>query len=242
MKKYLGLLLIAAMVLLVLPITPNGPLVSLLFPSLMQPQCQTIPLDQSTQPVKYQVRSDQQFNSILSVTASNIGSLPIVSISSIQSFKQYKDFTDNMNDGLKILNDKLHFTIPILQGTQEEYQEVSKTITQYVTPICAYNDMVYSARHLNVSDPNSINEFYIKIGIFSMELALIATAAYATPSYLLVGNLYRFSGLQIYAVSCPSCISTILSNAHWFIRTSFVEETVVIINTALDGINKELTR
>lgn len=199
-------------------------------------QCQS-----SQQSVSNQISErDELYDSLLSNSATSIGSLPLITSSGIQSFEQYKELADTMNDGAKILNAGFEHQIPFLEDTLEGYDKASKIIVKYAPLIGSYNDMVNAARNVDVSNPDSATCFYIQTGIFSLELTLISTAVYAGPAYVIVGNAYRASGLQFIAFKCPSCVSTVLSHAHWFVRTTFVEGTVATLTVTLNEINNLL--
>lgn len=197
------------------------------------PECQSTPFTASNQ-----ISQDSKpYDSFLLVTAKSVGNLPPLDPSNIESFEQYKNFADTMNDGIRILNEGLlGYQIPFLKGTQEEYDKATKTITKYTPMVSSYNNMVSSAKNVNTSDQNSVMCFYTRSAIFSLELALISSAIYSAPAYTLVGTVYRSSGLQTVAFKCASCVSTVLSNANWFVRTTFVEGTVSVIFIILNGI------
>lgn len=197
------------------------------------PECQSTQLSASNQ-ISGGIES---YNNLLLIAAKSIGALPALDSSNIQSFEQYKNFVDTMNDGVRILNEELGYQIQFLKGTQDEYDKASKIITKYAPMVSSYNNMVHSARNVDTSDQNSMTCFYTQSAIFSLELTLISSAVYAGPAYSLVGTVYRSSGLQTVAFKCASCVSTALSNAHWFVRTTFVEGTASAIITTLNGIN-----
>lgn len=197
-------------------------------------ECQSIQMNESNQ---ISVENNA-YHSLLLITAASIGNLPAFDLSDVKTFDQYKQFVDTMNDSVKILNEKLGYQIPYLAGTQEEYERSTKIITKYTPLVNSYNKMIYSAKQVDTSNQNSITCFYIQSATFSLELTLISTAIYSGTAYGLVGTIYRSSGLQSVAFKCASCVSTILSNAHWFVRATFVEGTAVAFSTILHGINK----
>ena len=175
------------------------------------------------------------YDSLMLSTANYMGNLPVLDLQDVNTFEQYHNFVDKVNDAIKILNrEKLGMQIPLLQYTPDEYDKISKIITKFVPLINEYNDMILSAKNLHdAKNQNSINNFYIKTGVFSVMLLLVVTAAYAGPSYTLVGTLYRSSGLTTMAFKCPSCVSVVLSNAHWAVRGYFVEATANILDSVL---------
>lgn len=168
-------------------------------------------------------------NSILSTTASSIGELPTLDFQTVDTFEQYKTFADTMNDGILIVNRELGPNIPLLETTQEGYGKISNMITKHAPLIKSYNNMVIAAQKVDTSNPNSISCFYTRTAIFSVELTLISTSFSAGTSYKIVGEVYRASGLQSFAFKCPSCVSTSLSNAHWFVRTYFIQASSLIV-------------
>jgi len=177
-------------------------------------------------------------SSILSTTAGSIGKLPTLDLETVETFEEYKDFADTMNDGIWIANKELGRDIPLLETTQEGYEKISKTIIKYAPMVNSYNNMVYAAQKVDSSDQNSISCFYTRTAIFSLELTLISTSFYAGMSYKVVGEVYRASGLTHLAFKCPSCVSTALSNAHWFVRTYFVQGTSVVVIGIANEIEK----
>lgn len=182
-------------------------------------------------------------NSLLSTTASSIGKLPQIDFQTVETFEQYQAFADTMNDGIQIVNRDLTGTnIPLLENTQEGYGKISNIITKHAPLIKSYNHMVNSAQEVDVSDSNSISCFYTRTAIFSVELTLISTSFSAGTSYKVVGEVYRASGLQSFAFKCPSCVSATLSNAHWFVRTSFVEATSLVVVGVLGFFNYSISQ
>lgn len=170
---------------------------------------------------------------VLSI-AYNIGKLPVLDMRDVNTVEQYHNFVDKVNGAIKILNNnKLGMQIPTLQYTQEEYDKISKVITKYVPLVSEYNDMISAAKNTNPSNQDSINNFYVKTTVFSIMLTLVVSAAYAAPSYALVGTVYRSSGLTTMAFKCPACVSMVLSEAHWAIRGMFVSTTATVLDAAL---------
>jgi len=183
--------------------------------------------------------SNINYNSLILSTASYMGSLPVLNLEDVNSIEQYHDFVDKVNDAIKILNEqKLGMQIPLLNYAPDEYDKISKVITKFVPLIHEYNDMILAAKNIHASNHDSINNFYIKTGIFSLILLLVVTAAYAAPSYALVGTLYRSSGLTTMAFKCPSCVSVVLSEAHWAVRGYFVETTANVLDYTLTTMSK----
>lgn len=183
--------------------------------------------------------SNLDYDSLMLSTASYMGTLPVLNLEGVNSFEQYHDFVDKVNDAIKILNsEKLGMQIPLLQYAPDEYDKISKIITKFLPLIQEYNDMISAAKNVHALNQDSINNFYIKTGIFSVMLLLVVTAAYAAPSYWIVGTLYRSSGLTTMAFKCPSCVSVVLSEAHWAVRSYSVEATANVLDYTLTTISK----
>lgn len=178
------------------------------------------------------------YNETLITTVNQLGSLPLIDLTKLETAQQYKEFADHVNDAIRILNadGKLGYQIPMLEGTVEEYQKLSRVVTEYGPLIRPYNNLVTASREFDIHNETSVNVFYVKGGVFSIEVAIIATTFYAKPVYEVVGTIYRASGLQTIAFKCGPCVSVILENAHWFVRTALVTESAQIAETILNAV------
>jgi hypothetical protein len=167
----------------------------------------------------------------------DVARLPILDMSSVESYEQFSKFVDFINTLADILNEKGGdtFAIPKIDVTPETFQKASGLITKYGPLINNYNDVVNTARQVDQGE-SDITEFYKKSAVFGIEVAVIYTGPFYSPAYETTGILYRASGLNRLAFDCPSCVSFILSSAHWTIRTAFVEESSKMAETILDAI------
>lgn len=170
---------------------------------------------------------------------SEVAKLPLMELSSIENFEKYKSFVDNINSLIKILNkqDEL-FNIPLFEPTQEGWEKASKFITEYGPLINNYNEVVSSAKDFEKdNNQESLKKFYISAGKFGFETTIIVTAVFYTLSFQTVGIIYRAVGLNGLALKCGPCVSTILSNAHWFVRSVLVEGSSQIAQTIIDSVS-----
>ena len=137
----------------------------------------------------------------------------------------------------KILNEKGNgmFNIPLLIVTQESLSKLSKVVTEYSPLIKSYNDVIKSAREVD-EGKSGTEEFYKASAIFGLEFATIYWAVFYGASYSSVGYVYRAVGLNRFAFECGPCISFILSNAHWAVRTALVEESAKRVEWVFDKI------
>jgi hypothetical protein len=155
-----------------------------------------------------------------------ISELHPIEFKTVERYENFKEIADNTNDLIRLLKREGRFDIQELKGTVEEYEKISRILTEYTPLINNYNEVLKSANEYNkYGTTEKEREFYSAIGNFTLETFLIVTAAYAIPAYESVGIVYRASGLNIIAPSCPTCVSIILSNAHWLIRTYMVEKS-----------------
>lgn len=186
--------------------------------------------------------TDQNSDLLLLSTANMIGSFPPINLSDVQSFEQYQKIVDRLNLVIKFLKEH-NPGIPVqyfsyLKGTQEEYEKISKSITKFSPLINEYNDMIAAAKSVKISDQDSINNFYIKSAVFAIVLILVVTSVYSAPSYVVVGILWRASGLTGFAVKCPICVSVALSKANGIVNASFVESTAIGFTAILQNVSR----
>jgi hypothetical protein len=154
-----------------------------------------------------------------------VSKLPLMNLTTVDSFENYKSFADNLNDLISILNQQTDlFKIPLLSTTQESWETISKKITKYGPLINNYNEVVTKAKIWS-SNPNDngIKDFYIASGKFAFETALIICTVFYTTTFKAVGIMYHAVKLDRLAPICGTCVSVILSDVHWFIRTVLVE-------------------
>ena len=157
---------------------------------------------------------------------SKIAQLPEINLEDVKTYQQYKSFADKMNDLILILNKELGIKIPLLDTSQEAWNEASKKINKYAPLINNYQELIKSAKRFeNEKNEENYREFYLKLGQFSLETTIISATVFHTITFNTVGHLYRASGLNIIALKCPTCVSIILSNAYWSLKTILVEES-----------------
>lgn len=169
-----------------------------------------------------------------------IASLKTLDNETICSFENYRTFVDHVNLLFKLLNREGGYNFQLLKGTREEYERFSKVISEYSPLINNYNEVIYAARNYNRSNPKSVRDFYKALGVFGLEFAIIYASVWYTPSYKIVGKVYRWSGLNKIAFRYPTIVSFILSKAHWGIRGILVEETSDVAKYILDNLEKFL--
>lgn len=167
-----------------------------------------------------------------------IALLPEINLTTVDTYDKYKIFADNMNNLILILNEQSDiFNIPSLPATQDAWKKVSKSITEYGPLINNYNEVVHSAIiYENNRNGGNLKIFYTASGKFAFETAIIIGAVFYTVSFKAVGIVYRAVGLNRLALSCGSCVSVILSQAHWTIRTALVEGSSQFAQKILDNL------
>jgi hypothetical protein len=167
--------------------------------------------------------------------AKEISKLEKFDLEKIHTFEDYKNFADMVNNVIDIMNEN-DVDIPKLKLTTDEYTRLSKVITEYSPLIDNYNNVVDSARKYDENNRNSVDEFSKTTALFGLEFAIISTAVLAGPVYKGVGIVYRATGLNRIAFACPSCISFILGQAHWFVRGYMVDKSSEIAGNIIDCI------
>ncbi len=121
--------------------------------------------------------------------------------------------------------------------TKDSYQKISRALTEYGPLINNYNEVVETARVVDKGKTEK-EEFYKAAGIFGLEVALIYGAVFYGVSFKSVGIVYRAVGLNRIAPICGSCVSSILSSAHWMIRGTLVEGTSKAAENLIDLVEK----
>lgn len=169
-----------------------------------------------------------------------ISLLSKINLTTIDTYEKYKIFADNMNNLIIILNEQNDlFNIPPIPSTQEAWSKVSKTITEYGPLINNYNEVISSAKDYgSLNNEQNLRSFYTASGKFAFETAIIIGTVFYTASFQAVGIVYRAVGLNKLALSCGSCVSVILSQAHWTIRTVLVEGSSQFAQKILDHLPK----
>lgn len=154
-----------------------------------------------------------------------VAKLEPINLNSVETFDTYKSFVDDINNLIKILNEQNDlFHIEPFNPSRMGWEKASRLITEYSPLINNYNEVVLSAKAFKENpSEDSKRQFYLASGKFAFETSLIAGAVFYTASYETVGIAYRAIGLNKFAFKCPSCVSIILSQAHWTIRTVLVE-------------------
>jgi len=84
----------------------------------------------------------------------------------------------------------------------------------------------------------TVKEFYKAAGKLGLETGLIVGTIYYTPAYKGVGYVYRTLGLNRLAFKCSTCVSYVLSSAHWFIRNIMVEKSSRVAEIIVNNLEK----
>lgn len=187
----------------------------------------------------FQSGATEKIQDVSVESAREVARLPLLNMSSVDSFKKYKEFADSANTLITILNETGDgvFDIPQLEVTMESFEKASRIVTEYGPLINNYNEVVRTARAVN-EGKGEIEEFYKASGIFGFELAIIYWAVFYGASYQSVGIVYRAVGLNRLAPKCGTCIRSILSSAHWTIREALVEGSSKAAESLIDAVGK----
>ncbi|MFZ2456106.1 MAG: hypothetical protein WAX07_06490 [Candidatus Altiarchaeia archaeon] len=173
--------------------------------------------------------------------AESVSQLPPLDNNTIDMSMNYKEIADRINQMITLLNREGDaFKIPQLDSSREGYEKVSKIVTKFTPLVNSYNEVVASSKKVVRNHPDSLPEFQTSSSKFALEVGLIYYAAGYKASYELVGFVYRSIGLNRLAFTCPTCVQVVLSDAHWFVRNSFIEEAGKQIDTLVTVIEKSI--
>ena len=173
-----------------------------------------------------------------------ISSLSTIDVTKAATAEEYQAIADKINAMIRILNEKSErFQIPELDATSKGWDKISKYITEYGPLIKTYNEVILAANdYNNIKTPDNLKAFYKNATVLGIEVTVIVFAVFYTISYGTVGVVYRESGMSRMALECGSCVSVVLSEAHWALRTILVEGSSQAARKAmeiLDNIEKE---
>jgi len=166
-----------------------------------------------------------------------ISKLEPIDDETIDGVDSYHNLADKLNLLIHILNREIGLDLDNLQGTQGEYEELSKIITKYTPLVGNYNKIVTSAKEYKSGKTSSKDEFYKAIAEFSLEFVIIQGAVFYKPAYRMTGIIYRNVGLNRLAFKCPSIVSHLLSSIHWYLRNLMVNESSEIAGLFIDELN-----
>lgn len=154
-----------------------------------------------------------------------IAQLPRIDNQTVLTKDNFQEVYNKFNLMIEILNNEAGFDFQKLQLTKKSFNKVSKAITKYSPLINNYNEIIDAASSYNEEDEDSVKSFYTASAIFGLEITLIVTAVFYGAIFKGVGIVYRATGLNRLAFSCPTCIRVVLSQAHWFVRIYMVEKS-----------------
>lgn len=168
-----------------------------------------------------------------------IAELPTMDMNSVENYGRYKEFVDNMNNLIYILNRNEMFDITPFEATRGGWEKASKLITEYGPLIDNYNEVINASKnHISLNNEESKKTFYIASGKFAFEAGLIVFTVYYSAAYTSVGIVYRSVGLNKLALKHPMIIKIVLSQAHWFVRTVLVESSSQIAQEILEIVSE----
>ena len=147
--------------------------------------------------------------------------------------------TYSKNDIGKVLQDS-----HLLIGVQSDYPktaDISRDIARdsflysYYVEVNVSFDQEDDLEYFDISNPDSVEEYHKALALFGLEMTVIYATVWYTPSFKIVGMVYRWSGLNRFAFKYPTLISFILSKAHWGIRGTLVEGSTGIADYIFDS-------
>jgi len=156
-----------------------------------------------------------------------VANLPLADVESVTTYHEFADYSNLL---IGELGRDGWFDLQKLEGSEKEYKEISKVITEWTPLLGNYNEVVLAARNYDENNEHSSKEFYKAAGIFTVELALILSATYYKVAFKAVGWLYQKSGLTTVAFHHPEIVSFVLSKAHWSIRKFLVDSSSEFID------------
>lgn len=171
----------------------------------------------------------------------SIAGLKKIDNNSLSEVEGYVGFTDNVAFILELINVEGGLGNEVIKGTLDEQKELSMFITRWVPIVDNYNNLIDAARSYDENDPESVNAYYVAFGLLCLEVGLIYTHVWYKSSYMVVGKIYRVSGLNRLAFKCPTLISTILSQAHWGLRNYLTNKTTEAASIIILGIPENVT-
>ena len=191
--------------------------------------------ESANMPVNQQLDIKQVFNETLPLT---IAELPLMEDAVVDSADKYISFAETMNALIKILNEQADlFEIPYLTATREAWEDTSRVIAKYSPLIDNYNEVILTAQqYRNKLDEKNLKQFYLSAGALGIEVAFIVATLTYSVAFRGIGILYRSVGLNRFALVCGSCVSIMLSAAHWTARTAIVESLSSTIKPIFEAI------
>lgn len=171
-----------------------------------------------------------------------VATLSPLDLDKVDTYEKYKIFGDRTNQLIRILNEKNDlFNIPLLDTSREAWTTASRYITEYGPLMDNYNNVVFSAKEYGVNqNEETLKNFYTKAGLFGFETGIIVWAVFYSATYEAVGIAYRSLGFNSFALKCGACISVVLSEAHWAVRTFLVEGSSQVAQKLTEIINATL--
>lgn len=172
-----------------------------------------------------------------SAVIEQVANLPLLDITSVDSYERFANFAEKINALIEILNGQTNgtFNIPELEVTQETYEKASTFIVEYGPLIENYNDVILAARQVREGNADE-NEFYKQAAVFGLEIAIICTGVFYQPGFDTIGIIYRASGLSRFVLDCPPCVSFILSTAQATLDSALVQGSSRVVDQLIGGL------
>lgn len=229
-------LVVALLLLSGCPLQPTGPPTGTGLPTL--PAVDDKQVEQLTEEAKeLPPKIAEEASKIPPSLAKEIAKLPPLEIDSVESYEEFEKYADAANALVRLLNREGGFDLDKIEVSFKSYQKFSRVVKEYGPLINNYNETISTAKEFEEGNPEKEKAFYMAIGKFGLETTIIFTAVYAKAAFGVTGYLYRASGLNRLAFSCPTCVSVILSQTHWFIRGVMVEESSHLAEIAVNELD-----
>ena len=119
--------------------------------------------------------------------ADNIKNLPTFNFTHIDNYQEAYEFVSSVNMIIDLLNK--NFGTEFSKIEIEEVKNVIKFVEKYSPIVEPYNNLIISARKLNLNDSHSINKFYINAFLLASDVFLIKFDVMHKTTFGLVGIL-----------------------------------------------------
>jgi|GEM_PF-1718217 len=154
----------------------------------------------------------------------NKANLPKISSDQVQSYEGYKEMLDNLNLGIKIVNNHFDKEFDPLSTERSAYEEFTKKIDKYSPLINNYNDLIEASRNYDGTEA-SADKVLTSTASMGVELFLIHDGNLHKAVFSNVGEFSARIGLLKLSKICGPCVGAAMETIYWSSKNYIVDKS-----------------
>jgi hypothetical protein len=187
-------------------------------------------------PEIYQTLNEEKIN-VAESLSEQISQLSPIELKAFYEYEQFTGFVTDVNVFAKIANENTGLTIPELKISESQFVQLMDGAQKYTPLIDPYNDLIEKSLSVDRDNPQSIEDFYVSFGKFSVSVFLVQSNAIHKGTFVTLGHINGATGIyKLRNVCGNACFGLAMKSAYWFMRDN-IEEAAMKLPEWLGDLN-----